>query len=77
MAAGNFDSASAQSPRVFTASRIGRGVALNRRQRADIWPVFEEMREQLARGGFVTAEDAVHYALELLNQGDDSVVTMR
>lgn len=55
----------------FTASRIGRGVALNRRQRADIWPVFEEMREQLARGGFVTAEDAVHYALELLNQGDD------
>ena len=55
----------------FSASRIGRGVALNRRQRADIWPVFEEMREQLARGGFVTAEDAVHYALELLNQGDD------
>ena len=55
----------------FTASRIGRGVALNRRQRADIWPVFEEMREQLARGGFVTAEDAVHYALELLSQGDD------
>lgn len=55
----------------FTASRIGRGVALNRRQRADIWPVFEEMREQLARGGFVTAEDAVHHALELLNQGDD------
>lgn len=55
----------------FTASRIGRGVALNRRQRADIWPVFEEMREQLARGGFVTAEDAVHHALELLKQGDD------
>src|SRR5690554_186125 len=55
----------------FDASRIGRGVALNRRKRADIWPVFEEMREQLARGGFVTAEDAVHHALELLNEGDD------
>lgn len=55
----------------FAASRVGRGVALNRRQRAEIWPVFEEMREQLARGGFVTAEDAVHYALELLKQGDD------
>lgn len=55
----------------FAASRVGRGVALNRRQRAQIWPVFEEMREQLARGGFVTAEDAVHYALELLKQGDD------
>ncbi len=55
----------------FAASRVGRGVALNRRQRAQIWPVFEEMREQLARGGFVTAEDAVHHALELLKQGDD------
>lgn len=55
----------------FAASRIGRGVALNRRQRADIWPVFEEMREQLARGGFVTAEDAVHHALEVLSKGDD------
>ncbi len=55
----------------FGASRIGRGVALNRRQRADIWPVFEEMREQLARSGFVTVEDAMHYVLELLNQGDD------
>lgn len=55
----------------FAASRVGRGVPLNRRQRANIWPVFEEMREQLARGGFVTAEDAVHYALELLKQGND------
>jgi len=55
----------------FSASRVGRGVALNRRQRAQIWPVFEEMREQLARDGFVTAEDAMHHALELLKQGDD------
>lgn len=55
----------------FAASRIGRGVALTRRQRAQIWPVFEEMREQLVRGGYVTAEDAVHHAVELLEQGDD------
>ena len=55
----------------FNASRIGRGVALNRRQRADIWPVFEEMREQLARGGFVTVEDAMHHALDLMQSGGD------
>lgn len=55
----------------FAANRIGRGVALTRRQRAQIWPVFEEMREQLVRGGYVTAEDAVHHAVALLEQGDD------
>src|SRR5690625_3406866 len=56
----------------FRADRRGRGVALNRRQRAAIWPVFEEMREQLTRRGYVTAEDAVHYALNLLEKGEDS-----
>lgn len=56
----------------FRADRRGRGVALNRRQRAQIWPVFEEMREQLTRKGYVTAEDAVHYALGLLEEGQDS-----
>lgn len=56
----------------FRADRRGRGVALNRRQRAQIWPVFEEMREQLTRQGCVTAEDAVHYALDLLEKGEDS-----
>ncbi|UNK04530.1 3'-5' exonuclease [Psychrobacter raelei] len=55
----------------FAASRVGRGVALNRRQRAQIWPVFEEMREQLARAGFVTVEDAIHHALNLLQTGSD------
>lgn len=55
----------------FQASRVGRGVALNRRQRAEIWPVFEEMREQLARKGYVTVEDAMHHGLELLNEGAD------
>lgn len=56
----------------FRADRRGRGVALNRRQRAHIWPVFEEMREQLTRKGYVTAEDAVHYAVGLIQEGEDS-----
>lgn len=56
----------------FKASRIGRGVALNRRQRADVWPVFEEMRAQLARKDLITAEDAVHQAIDILQQGRDS-----
>lgn len=56
----------------FKATRIGRGVALNRRQRADIWPVFEEMRAQLARRDAITAEDAIHQAIDILKQGQDS-----
>lgn len=56
----------------FKASRIGRGVALNRRQRADIWPVFEEMRAQLARRDAITADDAIHQAIDILQQGQDS-----
>lgn len=56
----------------FLASRTGRGVALNRRQRADIWPVFEEMRAQLARRDAITAEDAIHQAIDILRQGQDS-----
>lgn len=54
------------------ATRTGRGVALNRRQRADIWPVFEEMRAQLARRDAITAEDAIHQAIDILKQGQDS-----
>lgn len=54
------------------ASRNGRGVALNRKQRSDIWPVFEEMRLQLSAKGLVTAEDAMHYAIHILSTGEDS-----
>lgn len=54
------------------ASRAGRGVALNRKQRGDIWPVFEEMRAQLSQRQAVTAEDAMHHANDVLARGEDS-----
>ncbi|MGE0367263.1 MAG: UvrD-helicase domain-containing protein [Phycisphaerales bacterium] len=54
------------------ASRNGRGVALNRKQRSDIWPVFEEMRAQLAIRRVATAEDAMHHAIDVLDRGEDS-----
>ncbi len=54
------------------ASRAGRGVALNRKQRSDIWPVFEEMRAQLSQRKAVTAEDAMHHANDVLARGEDS-----
>lgn len=54
------------------ASRAGRGVALNRKQRGDIWPVFEEMRAQLSQRQAVTAEDAMHHANDVLARGEDN-----
>ena len=53
----------------FRARRIGRGVALNRRQRALIWPVFEEMHIQLQQQGMRPAEMAKQDAVELMNEG--------
>lgn len=53
----------------FKARRAGRGVALNRGQRAAIWPVFEEMRFQLHQKGLVATQDATFLALDLLEQG--------
>lgn len=50
----------------FKASRTGRGVALSRKQRADIWPVFEEVRARLQRQGLRTFEDATLDAAEIL-----------
>ena len=50
------------------ASRIGRGVALTRKQRAKIWPVFEEMRIQLALRKLMTLEDAIHEILAILQR---------
>ncbi|MBV0932075.1 UvrD-helicase domain-containing protein [Marinobacterium weihaiense] len=54
----------------FKASRIGRGVALNRKQRAEIWPVFEEVRAQLNHQGLKTFEDATLDAVDLLQSRD-------
>ena len=52
----------------FRASRTGRGLPLNRKQRAQIWPVFEEMRIQLHQKGLKTVEDATLDAFDLLSQ---------
>lgn len=53
----------------FKASRVGRGVPLSRKQRAMIWPVFEEMRLQLHQKGLMSSEDAIHLTLDLLRSG--------
>jgi len=52
----------------LTASRTGRGVALTRKQRMEIWPVFEEIRIQLAQRQLTTIEDAVHDAIAELTK---------
>lgn len=52
------------------AKRTGRGVALNRRQRMAIWPVFEELLIQLHQRGLRTPEQATHDATTLLQSGD-------
>ena len=39
-------------------SRIGRGTRLSRAERAQVWPVFEEYRAQLAERGVKEVEDA-------------------
>ncbi|MDN3552883.1 AAA family ATPase [Halomonas almeriensis] len=54
----------------FRASRAGRGVALNRRQRAAIWPVFEEMRAQLSHARLRPFEDGVYEAIAMVERGE-------
>ncbi|WP_404359807.1 3'-5' exonuclease [Methylotuvimicrobium sp. KM1] len=51
----------------LTASRIGRGVPLTRKQRADSWPVFEEMRIQLTQRKLTTIEDAAFDIIAILD----------
>ena len=48
------------------ASRKGRGVALNRKARKAIWPVFEEYRFQLNERGWREPDDAMRDARHLL-----------
>lgn len=45
--------------RYLEADRIGRGVALSRRQRAGLWPVFDALRKALADGGWIVRHDAM------------------
>ncbi|MDN3554685.1 UvrD-helicase domain-containing protein [Halomonas maura] len=54
----------------FRASRAGRGVALNRRQRAALWPVFEEMRAQLSHARLRPFEDGVFEAIAMVERGE-------
>ena len=57
-------------------ARTGRGVRLNRAARAEIWPVFEEYRAQLAERGVMEVADCYRLARALLERdraGADSV----
>lgn len=53
----------------FRARRIGRGTPLTRKQRAKIWPVFEEMRLQLHQNGLMAIEDAVFTVIDMIEEG--------
>lgn len=53
-------------------SRQGRGVALNRKQRALIWPVFSELRSKMKSKGLRTYQDATLDAVKLLQEIDNS-----
>jgi superfamily I DNA/RNA helicase/mRNA-degrading endonuclease RelE of RelBE toxin-antitoxin system len=46
----------------FTARRVGRGTRLTRRQRAEVWTVFERYRELLESEGWLEWSDAVREA---------------
>lgn len=54
-------------------SRTGRGVALSRRQRAALWPVFDEMRSQMQQQGLRTYQDASLDAAEIIQLADVSL----
>lgn len=56
-----------------TAKRIGRGTRLNRAERVDIWPVFEEYRHQLVRARVKEVDDAYRDATELLNNQNEEL----
>jgi mRNA-degrading endonuclease RelE of RelBE toxin-antitoxin system len=58
------------------ASRIGRGVALNRKARQAIWPVFEEYRLLLNQKGLREVDDAMRDARHIL-QTDNKTLPYR
>lgn len=49
-------------------SRVGRGTAISRIQRAKLWPVFEEFRSQMARAKLREMGDAMHEAIILFRE---------
>lgn len=58
------------------ASRVGRGVRLNRRARKQVWPVFEEYRTLLSDRGWKESVDAMRDA-RLLLEGQGAVLPYR
>lgn len=46
----------------FKASRAGRGTPLGRKERAAVWPVFEEYRKQLSAARLIEPADAMREA---------------
>jgi len=55
----------------LTASRVGRGVRLSRKDRKTIWPIFEEYRVLLNERGLREADDAMRDARILLEGKGD------
>lgn len=58
-----------ESEHYSRADRTGRGLALSRRQRESLWPVFGELRRMLSEGGWVVRHDAMLDAKDLLESG--------
>ena len=50
----------------FKASRAGRGTQLDRRNRAELWPIFEAVRARMLDLGLAEPEDAYREAATLL-----------
>lgn len=59
-----------QTDDYIRASRAGRGIRLSRKQRKEVWPVFEEYRHQLERQSLREPEDALRDATALLKGGN-------
>lgn len=53
------------------ASRLGRGTRLNRAQRVEIWPVFEEYRRLLSRSQLKETDDAYRDASSFIENNID------
>lgn len=53
------------------ASRLGRGVRLNRRSRREVWKVFEQYRALLNEHGLREREDALEHARHVLESASD------
>jgi len=51
-----------------TASRVGRGTPLSKKQREVLWPVFEAIRAALASGGLLTWDQVFNKVAELVAQ---------